>query len=375
MAFVVNGLQYFLSHRLVIANRLLEQGYTVHIVAPDDCPENFNQYGFIYHQVKISRKSVNPFVEFMVIRRLAALFKAIRPDLVHLVTIKPYLYGGIAARIARVPGVVSAVAGLGIVFSQNNSKTWLLRVLLYPLFRLAFGHKNQHVIFQNGNDEQVLQNWLTLSEQEITVIRGAGVELSSYSYVAELEGDVPVVVLAARLLKDKGVEQFVEASRLLQSRNVGAKFWLVGKPDQGNSNSVTPEQLKAWENEALVECLGYRSDIPVVFSQANIVCLPSFYGEGLPKVLLEAAACGRVVVTTDWPGCRDAITPNETGLLVPVRDAVALADALEKLIIDPECRRQMGRAGRALAKDVCTIVQVGEEHMDIYEDLLIQADG
>ena len=373
--FVVNGISYFISHRLPIAQKLLSLGYKVHVVAPDKCPGDFDQYGFAYHQVDIRRKSVNPFFEHRAIWKLTQMFKEVRPDIVHLVTIKPYLYGGIAARFAKVPSVVSAVAGLGIVFSQKSFKTWLLRGLLYPLFRYAFGHSNLHVIFQNTNDRQVLDGWIGLPDHKTTVIRGAGVALADYPYIPEPSEGVPIVVLAARLLKDKGVEQFVEASRLLQSRSVSAKFWLVGEPDPGNSNSVMPEQLQAWENEGLVECLGYRSDIPVVFSKANIVCLPSFYGEGLPKVLLEAAACGRAVITTDWPGCRDAISPNETGLLVPVRDAVALADAIEKLILDPERRQQMGKAGRVLAEKAFTIEHVVDQHIDIYEGLLEQVDG
>lgn len=321
----------------------------------------------------MSRKGMNPFVELAVILNLYKLFKQTKPDLVHLVTIKPYLYGGIAARLAGVPCVVSAVAGLGIVFSQSNLKAKLLRTILYPLFKFAFNHKNQNVIFQNRDDKQALVDWINLPEIKAAVIRGAGVDLNQYPYLPEPGNNPAVIAFAARLLKDKGVEQFVEASALLKQRGVSARFWLIGEPDSGNSNTVTQEQLKSWEQDGLIECLGYRTDIPLLFSQANVVSLPSFYGEGLPKVLIEAAACGRAVVTTDWPGCRDAITPNETGLLVPIKDSVALAEAFQQLIENDEQRLAMGKAGRKLAEDVFDVNKVVSQHIAIYKELLANA--
>lgn len=366
---VLNGVAYFISHRLPIALELKRQGYDVHIVCPNSEPQYFSQYGFTYHQVEMSRKGINPVTELSVIFNLYRLFKRVNPDLVHLVTIKPYLYGGIAARLAGVPGVVSAVAGLGIVFSQNNLKTKLLRLALFPLFWLAFGHKNQKVIFQNRDDKKALVDWIALPDGKSTVIRGAGADLSQYPDLPEPENSPPIIALAARLLKDKGVEQFVDASQILQQRGVLARFWLIGEPDLGNANTVSSQQLEAWQQAGLVECLGYRSDIAELFSRANIVSLPSFYGEGLPKVLIEAAACGRAVVTTDWPGCRDAITPGETGLLVPVRDSVALADAFQRLLENAGHRQAMGVAGRRLAEDVFAIEKVVEQHMQLYKSL------
>lgn len=366
---VLNGVSYFISHRLPIALELKRQGYDVHVACPDTEPSNFSQYGFTYHQVIMSRKGMNPLSELLVIKKLYSLFKQVKPDLVHLVTIKPYLYGGIAARLAGVHGVVSAVAGLGIIFSQNNFKTKLLRIILYPLFQFAFEHRNQKVIFQNIDDKRALNDWLSLADSKTTVIRGAGVNLKQYSYLSEPDNRPPVIAFAARLLKDKGVEVFVEASRCLQERGIQARFWLIGGPDPGNSNTVTEQQLSSWQQEGLVEYFGYRNDIPQLFSQANIISLPSFYGEGLPKVLIEAAACGRPVVTTDWPGCRDAIIPDVTGLLVPVRDSVALADALQRLLENPEKRGIMGAAGRKFAEEVFAIEKVVEQHMQIYNSL------
>lgn len=367
--FLVNNPCYFVSHRMSIGLTLIAQGYEVHVIAPGECPVELSKAGFIYHSVEMSRKGMNPFAEVTTILALRRLFKQIQPDLVHLVTIKPYLYGGIAARLAGVPAVVSAVAGLGILFSGQGFKNKVLRSILYPLYRFSFGHKNQAAIFQNPNDRDLLVNWGVLDFNKAQLIRGAGADLSVYPYLPEPEG-VPVISFAARLLKDKGVIEFVEASRILKTRGVETRFWLIGDPDPGNSNTVTQAQLDEWQQVGLVECLGYRTDIANLFSQSNIVTLPSYYGEGLPKVLIEAAACGRAVVTTDHPGCRDAIEPNLTGVLVPVRNAEALADAIQYLIENPEKRKAMAKAGRELAEKEFAIEKVVDAHLKIYNELL-----
>jgi len=367
--FVVNNPTYFVSHRMPIGLSLIEQGVEVHLVAPGKCPAMLTENGFKYHAVEMSRKGMNPFAELSTILSLRRLFKQIQPDLVHLVTIKPYLYGGIAARLTGVPAVVSAVAGLGILFSGQGFKNKILRSILYPLYHFAFGHKNQAAIFQNPNDRDLLVDWGVLDFDKARLIRGAGVNLSLYPYLSEPES-VPVVSFAARLLKDKGVLEFVEASRLLKERGVEARFWLIGDTDPGNSNTVTQAQLDEWQQAGLVECLGFRADIANSFAQSNIVSLPSYYGEGLPKVLIEAAACGRAVVTTDHPGCRDAIESSVTGVLVPVRDAEALANAIQDLIQNPEKRKSMGKAGRNLAEREFSIEKVVDAHLDIYDELL-----
>ncbi len=369
IVFVVNNSTYFVSHRMTIGLRLLEMGCEVHVVAPGSCPADLSSHGFQYHRVNISRNGKNPLEEIKTIHALYAVFTRLKPDLVHLVTIKPYLYGGIAARLANVPAVVSAVAGLGILFSQNTYSSRLLRLFLNPFYRFAFGHSNQTVIFQNKDDRAILQRFALLPERKIVLIRGAGVSLEKYSYRPEPEG-VPVVSLASRLLKDKGVLEFVEASRVLQQRGVKAQFWLIGTPDPGNANTVTQGQLDEWEKNGLVQCLGYRADIAELFAKSHIITLPSCYGEGLPKVLIEAAACGRAVVTTDHPGCRDAIEADVTGLLIPIKDSTALADAIETLINNEKHRQQLGRAGRELAEEFFDVEKVVDAHIRVYSQLL-----
>lgn len=283
-------------------------------------------------------------------------------------TIKPYLYGGIAARLAGVPAVVSAVAGLGTVFIDNSLKAKVVRSVLWFFFRFAFGHNNQKIIFQNQCDKSLLSNWIGLAEEKSVLIRGSGVDLNLYKFLPE-SVDVPVVTVVARLLVDKGVVEFVDASRVLKSRGIDVRMCLVGDIDEGNRTSVTKSQLTDWVSQGLVEVWGFRKDIDQVYAESNIACLPS-YREGLPKALIEAAACGRAVVTTDVPGCRDAIEDKVTGFLVPVRDAEALADAIQDLIENPDKRKSMGKAGRELAEREFAIEKVVDAHLNIYDELL-----
>jgi glycosyltransferase involved in cell wall biosynthesis len=233
---------------------------------------------------------------------------------------------------------------------------------------MALGHHNLKVIFQNPDDRASLAKLAHLPDNKVVMIRGSGVDLTQYHHTP-LPLGMPVVLLAARLLGDKGVREFVQAARLLKQQGVSAEFCLVGSLDPANPASLTDDELKQWVNEGVVELWGQRSDMPAVLSSAHLVVLPS-YREGLPKVLLEAAACGRVVVTTDVPGCRDAIDPGVSGVLVPVRNAAALADALKGLINDPARCQAMGDAGRALAESAFDVRQVVASHLRIYQELI-----
>ncbi|WHT79608.1 N,N'-diacetylbacillosaminyl-diphospho-undecaprenol alpha-1,3-N-acetylgalactosaminyltransferase [Pseudomonas rhodesiae] len=304
------------------------------------------------------------------LRLIFAIWKLLwrlKPDVLHLVTIKPVLYGGIAARLAPVKGVVAAISGLGFVFLSKGLKAALTRQVVSTFYQAALGKRNLRAIFQNPDDRDLLLGIGGLDASKVVMIRGSGVDLSLYSSVPEPEG-VPVVCLAARLLLDKGVVEFVEAARILKAHGIEARFQLIGDIDPGNPATVSAAQLEDWRKEGLVELLGYRKDIAALFGAANIVVLPS-YREGLPKVLVEAAACARAVVTTDVPGCRDAIEPGVTGLLVPVRDAQALASQLQVLIEDPVLRRKFGQAGRELAMRAFAIEEIVGQHLDVYRQL------
>ena len=278
------------------------------------------------------------------------------------------LYGGIAARLTRVPGMVAAISGLGFVFLSNSLKMRLVRSVVARLYRVALGHPNSRVIFQNANDRDMLKSMGAVRNDQVVIIRGAGVDLNAYRASPEPASPPVVVTMVARLLRDKGVQEFVQAARLLRERGVPVTMQLVGGVDAGNPTSATQEDVDAWRREGCVEALGERSDVAALYAAAHIAVLPS-YREGLPKSLIEAAACARAVVTTDVPGCRDAIEPDVTGLLVPVRDAQALADAIARLAGDAALRQAMGTAGRALAEREFNVERVARIHVELYDTL------
>jgi glycosyltransferase involved in cell wall biosynthesis len=370
--FVVNAPEFFLSHRLPIALAAREAGYDVHVAtAGGGAVREIRHLGLVHHTVAIARSGQNPLAELSSIIGLYRLFRELKPDLVHLITIKPVLYGGIAARLSGVPAVAAAVSGLGTVFVAQSVAARARRALVSWLYRLAFSHQRLAVIFQNPDDRDGLLAIGALEKYQVRMIRGSGVNLVEYPFVPEPEG-TPVVIMAARLLRDKGVYEFVEAARLLKSRGVEVVMRLIGAPDPGNPTSVEQAELDGWSAEGIVALPGYRSDIAQQYAAANIVCLPS-YREGLPKGLVEAAACGRAVVTADVPGCRDAIEPDVTGVLVQVKSAPSLADALQALIEEPERRMRMGKAGRELAERAFSIDLIVEEHLAIYKELLEDA--
>ena len=369
LLFVVNTPDFFLSHRLPLAVAAKKVGFEVHVATADGPDaQTILSHGFTHHVVPFSRSGQNILRELVTLLSLAKLFWRVKPALIHLVTIKPVLYGGIAARLVGISSVVSAVSGLGTVFLAESLFARIRRNLITHLYRVAFKPKRGVVIFQNPDDRNTLLELKTLKAEQARLIRGSGVALTDYTFLPEPEGK-PIVVMAARLLRDKGVFEFVEAARLLNARGLLIEMRLIGAPDPGNPSSVTQQELDLWMEEGLIELLGYRNDIAAQYAAVNIVCLPS-YREGLPKSLVEAAACGRAVVTTDVPGCRDAIVPGETGLLAKVKDAVSLADAIQLLIEEPERRRKLGKAGRVLAEEVFAIEKIVEQHMIIYREIL-----
>lgn len=368
LLFIVNVDWFFVSHRLPIALAAKDAGYDVHIAC------NFTEHydylssqGVTLHRLPFDRSGSGIIHELKTLFSIHRLFKILKPDLVHAVTIKPVLYGGIVARLSGVKNMVFAVSGLGLVFVAEGIAAKVRRWFIRCLYTFALGISNSKVIFQNPVDKRVLQKAVGLPESQCEMIRGSGVDLRTYSM--QPEPDTVSVVMAARLLKEKGVYQFVDAARRLKLQGVKAYFKLVGEPDPGNPNTVNVKDLELWRSEGIVELLGFREDISNIFAQSNIVVLPSFYGEGLPKVLIEAAACGRAVVTTDNPGCLEAVEVDKTALVVPVKDSDALATAILRLIDDRELRLSFGLAGRQLAEREFDVNSVVNKHLAIYDNL------
>lgn len=369
LLFVVNVDWFFISHRMLIAQEAIRMGYAVHIATGlTDRRQELEHAGLVVHPLAFDRSSASLWNTADLTFQLWRVFRTVRPDIVHLITIKSVLLGGVVGRLAAVPAMVAAISGLGYVFVARGYMAQARLKVVGMLYRLALGHENLAVIFQNPDDLGALSKIASLPQNKVTTIRGSGVDLERFA-AEPLPLGIPVVVMAARLLKDKGLHEFVQAARLLKQRGCIARFALIGSMDPDNPSSITRPELEAWVSDDIVEWWGHRSDMPSALAAANIVVLPS-YREGLPKVLLEAASCGRAVITTDVPGCRDAIDPNVTGSLVPVRDASALANAIQALVNNPERCKTMGEAGRMLAERAFDVRQVVNAHMTIYQRLL-----
>lgn len=367
--YVVNDATYFVSHRSPIAHAARAQGYEIRVACTGDS-RAIEAMGYRHHPIPLDRGLRYPWEELRALLALYRVIREFRPHLIHLVTLKPVLYGGILARWCGIPAVVSAVAGLGLIFSDTATlKNQVLRKLALLLFRFAFGHPNQKIVFQNPDDLEQLSSATGIPAWKTALIHGSGADLNHFQALPE-KNQTPVIAMASRLLRDKGVLEFVAAARLLRTKGLRARFQLIGAPDPVNPASVSARELEQWGEEGVVEILGYRTDIARLYANANIVTLPSYYREGLPKCLIEAAASGRAVITTDAAGCRHAILPEQTGLLVPPRDPEALAAAIEKLILDPALRARLGREGRLLAEQRFAIEIIVSHHLEVYRCLI-----
>lgn len=312
------------------------------------------------------RKRLNPLAELGFALKLAGIYRRLKPDLVHHVALKPIIVGGIAARLAGVKAVLNAPVGLGFVYSSDKLLAKLLKPFVTLALRMTLCPPNSKVVFENPDDMEImLQSRMILPGREV-LIRGAGVNMDEFFSMPEPAGPVRVILIA-RMIREKGIAVFVEAARMLRGQ---AEFVLVGAPDPGNPNSATEAQLRGWEAQGLVQWLGPRRDVADLLRAAHIACQPSTYREGLPKSALEAAACGRPLVTTNVPGCREAVVDGQTGFLVPPRDAQALAAALKKLIDDPELRARFGAAGRERTAQNFADAVVCEKTLLVYEALM-----
>lgn len=373
LLYVVNIPRFFVSHRLSLALAAQQAGFDVHVATADFDAENVQKIidsGLPFHALPLSQHGTSPLTEVKTFNALRALYRQLQPDLIHHVSIKPVIYGGIAARLTGRKAVVSAMSGLGYVFIGKGVKPAVLRALTRPLFKLALSGKGTRIIFQNPDDRQLFIDRGLITVKKGVLIRGSGVDTGYFAGVDEVSNGYPLVLFAGRLLWQKGVGDFAEVARRLQGK---ARFVVVGYEEETSPYNVPSTQLEAWQEEGLIEWWGKRDDMPEVYAQANVVCLPSTYGEGIPKVLIEAASCARACVTTDTPGCREIVRHGVNGLLVPPNDLDALTSAVAYLIDHPEERQQMGRAGREIVINDFSFEQVVQETFSLYRTLLAQA--
>jgi glycosyltransferase involved in cell wall biosynthesis len=371
LLFLVAEDWYFCSHRLPLAVAALKAGYEVSIVTRVNLhAEMITAADLRLIPLHCMRRSgTNPFQELASLGELWSIYRREKPDLVHHVGLKPVVYGSLIAHLLGVYGIVNALAGLGFVFSSERLSARVIRPVVKRVFSFLLKRRNSRVIVQNERDFEVLTQAVGIASGDVRLIRGAGVDLRLYGKLPPTV-QPPLVVLIARMLWDKGVGDFVEAATRIRSMGVKARFALVGNPDPENPTSVPEEKLRTWDESGNVEWWGYRADVPAVLSMASISCLPTFYGEGIPKALIEAMASSRAIVTTDIPGCRELVADGRNGILVTPRDVPALSAALVALIRDPERCRQMGIAGRQMVEQSLSLNQVLKETLALYAALV-----
>jgi glycosyltransferase involved in cell wall biosynthesis len=371
LLFVVNVAWFFCLHRLHLARAAQAAGYEVHVATAPDTEADVAQIiaaGLHYHRIGLTRGTANAVGELRLTYSLYRLYRRIRPTIVHHVTIKPILCGTLAARLARVPAIVNAIPGLGFVFVASGPWASLRRRAVTTAYRRLFARRSLRVIFENADDLALFERRRITRAGQGELIRGAGVDLDKFRPRPKSDGPL-LIVLAARMIWIKGVAEFCEAARLVLAAGLDARFVLVGRADVESRAGVPESWLRAQQQASGVEWLGHKDDMASVYAAAHVICLPS-YGEGVPTVLLEAAACGCAIIATDVPGCREVVLHNTTGLLVPPRDPQALAAALSELIADRSLRDRLAAAALAKVHAEFSVQLVQRSTLELYSELL-----
>jgi len=367
--FLVTEDWYFRLHWMELARASRDAGFEVLLaMRVQEHGQEICRHGFKLFPISLLRRSVNPIREFLAVVELARLYRTQKPDLVYHVAIKPILYGSIAARLVGVPSVVNVFAGLGYTYTSEEFRARLLRLCLKVGLNAACRSAGSIAVFQNEEDQAQLVRDRVVQHSQTRVIRGTGVDTDRFRPMSNESGQ-PIVLLPGRMLWDKGVGEFLEAARLIRRQKPGVRFVLVGRCDEDNPASIQPEQLQRWHEERVIEWWGHRSDMPAVLGHAAVVVLPS-YREGLPVSLLEAAACGKPIIATDVPGCREVVRHRVNGLLVPPRNAMALADAITILLENRELRNELGHRGREMVVKEFSSTLVIQQTLALYYELL-----
>ncbi|HEY6351169.1 MAG TPA: glycosyltransferase family 4 protein [Candidatus Angelobacter sp.] len=372
--FVGNSFEYFVSHRLALAEAAKSEGWSVHVATPPSKQgTSLQSHGITHHLLAMDRSGINPLREVRSLLRIRRIYHEVRPDLVHLIGPKSVMYGGLLARWQSIPAMVCLIPGMGYIYLLGGLKGRIVRAMGHAGYSLGLRHPNKRVIFQNPEDRQLFLDRHLCNASEATLILGSGVDPQNFRVVKEPEGK-PIALFASRFLKEKGVEIFAEVGRELLSEGINARFALVGEVDPGNPSSASEEQIRTWEQDG-IENWGFRQDMPEVFASCHLVCLPSYRREGIPKVLIEAASCGRPIITFDMPGCREIVQNGVNGLVVPTKDVSAYKSALRQLLKDADLRHQLGLAGRKRVEEMFSLDQVNRQTLDIYNQVCPKRNG
>ena len=362
---------YLWNFRRSLALALRDAGHDVLLISPDGAyGEQLRGLGLRWQPLPMDRRSLNPLREALLLLHLVRLLRLERPQVMHSFTIKSAVYGSLAARVANVPARINAVAGMGFVFISESLKARLLRPIVRTLLKVAMGGINARLILQNPDDVVFFERAGLVNPAHIRLIAGSGVDCDRFKRNAAVAPNARMrVLLPARLLWDKGLAEFVQAARQLLAEGRPIDFLLAGDPDPGNPAAVPEAVVLGWVEEGIVQWLGHVDDMSALLRTVDIVALPS-YREGLPKGLIEAAASECALVTTDVPGCREVVTHGVDGLLVPVRDGIALCRAIARLQDDPALRTRLAQAGRCTALERFDERIVIARTMDVYKEVV-----
>lgn len=358
---------YFCSHRLELAKHALDKDYEVYLLCNVDKHQQIvEQAGIKLIPIDINRSGIGLLANLMLLMRVRKVLCQLKPDIVHNVAQKPVLIGTIAARLCSIPRVVNALGGLGFIFMSKTLKARVLKGVLSFLYRFLFNSSKTTLILQNRDDYAFFRDTIKIREEQLSLIRGAGINIDKFSFQPLPECHVLKVTLVARMLKDKGVGEFIGAAKLLHDKYPHVEFQLIGDTDPKNPNSFTSEELDQLTKDSGVKWLGPSSDVFSIWQQSHISVLPS-YREGLPKSLLESAAVGRAIVTADVPGCREVVEDGINGFLVPRYSVDILAEKISILLDDKALRQRMGEMSRQMAETHFSSYKVNEKTVELYQ--------
>ncbi len=361
---------YFLSHRLQLAKAAQRDGYDIYVITRINKGKKLiESEGIQLIPVDMNRHGKNIFKEIFLIFKIIKIYKSINPDIVHHIALKPTLYGTLASIFLRVPKVVNTVAGLGYIFNSSSPGDRLLSTVIKYILKLSVYLKYPEFITQNSEDSDFLVRNNITKKCNVHLIRGSGVDPELYK-PATCDRETPTILFASRLLWSKGVKDYVSAAEIIRNKNLPSVFLLAGKPDPENPDSVSMSQLDEWNNSGFVSYIGQQNNMPELLSEIDIVCLPTYYGEGVPKILIEAASCAIPLITTDIAGCKEIVEHGINGYLVPVSDSAAIAKMIEILILDVGLSKKMGSEGRRIVKEGFSMDIVNTKTINIYNNLL-----
>ncbi len=365
---------FFISHFLGRALDAKKAGYDVYITCNEKKDrKHIEENGIKFFHLPLDRRGINPIYEFYMILKYYYIFNKVKPDIIHNVGPKPIIYGSIAAKLVKIKSVINAPIGMGFVFTSSSIKAKFLKTILLFLFRFTLNkhhgrNKKNRVIFENSDDMNYFVNSKIVNINEAVLIRGAGIKIDHELIKRKKENEIPTISLVARMLQDKGIYEFVEAAKILKKKNIKSRFLLIGDIDKKNPTSLKQSTLEEWNDKEIIEWLGWVKDVKAILLETDILCLPS-YREGLPKSLLEGAAIGLPLVTTNTVGCREVVSEGINGYLVPIKESKQLSLAIQKLIENKELRVRMGRESLRIAKSEFSSEIINSQTLSIYDEL------